>query len=124
MSSVKAVTAALAAAILLASPAAAVSVKNTSSEAFKIGVDRGNEEEVKTVAGNKSVTLDCADGCGVTGPWGYSWMASGDDTLSSDGKSRIVVADDGNAAEGASTGEGGSSGGNDPLPSGPAGVAD
>ena len=47
MSSVKAIAAAFCAAVFLASPASAVSVKNTSSEAFKIGVDRGNDEEVK-----------------------------------------------------------------------------
>lgn len=48
MSSVKAIAAAFCAAVFLASPASAVLVKNTSSEAFKIGVDRGNDEEVKT----------------------------------------------------------------------------
>ena len=122
MSSVKAIAAALGAAVLLASPAAAVLVKNTGSEAFKIGVDRGNDEEVKTVAGQKSATFDCAEGCGITGPWGYSWMASGDDTLSSDGKSRIVVGKTGGASEGASAGEAGSSSvGNEP---GAAGAAD
>ena len=64
--------------------------------------------------------FDCADGCGVSGPWGYSWMASGDDTLESDGKSRIAVADEG-ASEGASSGEAGSSSDN---ASGAAGAAD
>ncbi len=33
--------------------------------------------------------FECKDDCGVTGPWGFSWMAKGDDTMSTNGKSLI-----------------------------------
>ena len=91
----KVLSAAAAAALVLAiaSPALAVTVKNTSSGEFTIGVDMGNEEKVETIAAGKEVKLDCKAGCGVTGPWGFSWMAKGDDTISSDGKSLVSVAE-------------------------------
>ncbi len=100
----KSLVSALAATALLATPAAAVSVENTGAQEFKIGVDYGNLEEVKAVSAGKIAKFDCAEGCGVTGPWGYSWMASGDDALSSDGSSRVAVGENAGAAEGAGTG--------------------
>ena len=77
--------------VFAAGQATAATVKNTGGSEFSIGVDMGNSEETKTVGAGKSVKLDCPDGCGVTGPWGFSWMVAGDDTISSDGKSMIVV---------------------------------
>jgi hypothetical protein len=83
--------AALAFALALVGPAAAVTVKNTSKGEFSIGIDLGNEEKVETIAAGKSVEIDCKDGCGVTGPWGFSWMAKGNDVISSDGTSLVTV---------------------------------
>jgi len=82
-------SAAVLAAVLLAAPAYAVTVENKSAEAIKIGVDYGAKEEVKEVAANKSLKFDCPEGCGVSGPWGFSWMAQGDDVISTDGNSLV-----------------------------------
>jgi len=86
-------TAAAAAALALAMtvPASAVTVKNTSSGEFTIGVDMGNSEKIETIAAGKDVKLDCKDGCGITGPWGFSWMAKGDDVISSNGQALVTV---------------------------------
>ena len=35
--------------------------------------------------------IDCKDGCGVTGPWGFSWMASGNDIITSDSTALVTV---------------------------------
>lgn len=78
-----------AALLMMAGPALAVTVENTSDKEISIGVDWGSKEEVKTIAAGKSMTFDCKEGCGVTGPWGFSWMASGDDKFSTNGKSMI-----------------------------------
>jgi len=84
--------AAAALAMTMAAPAyAAVTVKNTSSGEFTIGVDLGNEEKVETIAAGKEVKVDCPEGCGVTGPWGFSWKVKGDDVISSNGQSLISV---------------------------------
>ncbi|MBC7832882.1 MAG: hypothetical protein H7Y62_12785 [Hyphomicrobium sp.] len=95
----KVLSAAAAAALVLAiaSPAFAVTVKNTSSGEFTVGVDLGNEEKVETIAAGKEVKLDCKDGCGVTGPWGFSWMAKGDDVISSNGEALVTVQEPGGA---------------------------
>jgi hypothetical protein len=108
MTTIKALAFVMAATAFLATPAAAVSVTNTGNQEFNIGVDHGDLEEVKSLAAGKTAKFDCPDGCGVSGPWGYSWMASGDDTLSSDGKSRITAGKTGSAAEGAGSGTAGS----------------
>lgn len=81
-------TAALA---LAAGTATAATVKNTGSEEFTIGVDMGNEEKVEKVAAGKTMELDCKDGCGVTGPWGFSWWLVQGDTIASDGSSMVTV---------------------------------
>jgi uncharacterized membrane protein len=91
MSALKALTAAAVALFVVAGPAAAVTVKNTSGKEVSIGVDYGNKSEVKKIGAGKSVTFDCKDDCGVTGPWGFSWMASGDDTMNTNGKSLVTV---------------------------------
>lgn len=77
--------------LMIAGPAAAVTVKNTSSAEISIGIDTGNSESTKKIAAGKSAKIDCPDGCGVTGPWGFSWMASGDDVITTDGKSLVTV---------------------------------
>ena len=89
----KLATAAAAAALTLAiaGPAAAVTVKNTSAGEFTVGIDYGNEEKVETIAAGKEVKVDCKDGCGVTGPWGFSWMASGNDIITSAGTALVTV---------------------------------
>jgi hypothetical protein len=113
MTMVHGLAATLAAIVVLAAPAHAVTVENKSDDAIKIGVDYGHNEEVKDVAAQKSVKFDCPDGCGVTGPWGFSWMAQGDDVITSDGNSLIAVGETGSAAEGASGGEAGAAGASD-----------
>ncbi len=91
MSAFKTLTSSAVALLLLAGPAAAVTVKNTSGKQISIGVDYGAKSQVKKVAAGQSATFDCKNGCGVTGPWGYSWMASGNDTMSTNGKSLITA---------------------------------
>lgn len=78
-------------AVALAAPASAVTVKNTSSGEFTIGIDYGTSEKIETIPAGKEVKFDCKDGCGVTGPWGFSWMAKGDDVLASSGQSLVSV---------------------------------
>ena len=79
--------------VLMAGPATAVTVKNTSNAEITIGVDWGSKEKVETVPAGKSVTVECKDGCGVTGPWGFSWKASGDDEIVTDGTALVTVMD-------------------------------
>lgn len=80
-----------AALLLLTSAASAVTVKNTSDKEITIGVDKGNDEKTQKIGAGDSVQLECKEQCGVTGPWGFSWMAKGDATISSDGQSLINV---------------------------------
>ena len=80
-----------AAVLLLTTAASAVTVKNTSDKEIAIGVDRGAEESVQKIAPGQSAQLDCKEQCGVTGPWGFSWMAKGDMTISSNGESLVNV---------------------------------
>lgn len=89
MTIIKGLVSAIAALIVITAPAYAVSVENKGGDAIKIGIDYGAKEEVKDVAAKKSVTFECPEGCGVTGPWGFSWMAQGDDVIETDG-SRLV----------------------------------
>jgi len=77
--------------VAIAGPAAAATVKNTSDGEFTIGVDLGNTEKVEAVGAGKEVKIDCKDGCGVTGPWGFSWMVKDGDVISSNGQSLISV---------------------------------
>src|SRR5262245_10793422 len=95
----KFVTAAAAAALTLAiaGPAAAVTIKNTSAGEFTVGVDMGNEEKVETIAAGKDVKVDCKEGCGITGPWGFSWFAKTGDTITSNGQSLVTVQEPGAA---------------------------
>jgi hypothetical protein len=77
--------------LLMAGPAAAVTVKNTSNAEITIGIDWSSKEKVETVPAGKSVTVECKDGCGVTGPWGFSWMVAEGDTITTDGSSLVTV---------------------------------
>lgn len=77
------------AAALMATPAAALTVENQDAAELKVGIDEGNTEHVETIAAGKSGDLSamCKDGCGLTGPWGFSWMAQPGDKLTfKDGK--------------------------------------
>ena len=68
MQTFKALT--LAAGMLIAGAATAVTVKNTSKADVTIGIDWGHQEKVETVPAAKSVSFECKEGCGVTGPLG------------------------------------------------------
>lgn len=88
MKAMKASGLALAAA-LFAAPAMALSIDNQDAEELKFGIDEGETEHVETVAaGEKGDFTDkCKNGCGLTGPWGFSWMAEAGDSLTvKDGK--------------------------------------
>jgi len=78
---------------VMASPAAAVTVTNKAAAEITVGVDWGSKEKVETIPAGKSVKIDCPEGCGVTGPWGFSWKASGDDEITTDGTSLVTVMD-------------------------------
>lgn len=80
-----------AALVLAAGTAAAATVKNTSDGEITIGVDMGNNEKIEKIAAGKSAKLDCKDGCGVTGPWGFSWWVAEGDTVTTDGSSLVTV---------------------------------
>ncbi len=70
-----------------ATGASALTVQNTGAKEFSIGLDQGDKESVHKVPAGKSISFknECDDGCGVTGPWNYSWMAKTGETISSDG---------------------------------------
>jgi hypothetical protein len=77
--------------LILAAPAAAVTVKNTGGKPFEIGIDYGAKSTVQNVPADKAVTFQCKEGCGVSGPWGFSWLAKGDDSFTSNGQSLSTV---------------------------------
>lgn len=89
MSTPKRLASSAAVLLLFAGPAAAVTVKNTSGTG--VGINYGTRSIVDKVPAGKSVTFECNDGCGVTGPWGFSWMAKGTDTFTTNGKSMITA---------------------------------
>ena len=76
-----------------ATEAGAVTVKNESNAEVTIGIDWGSKEKVETIPAGKSVTFECKDGCGVSGPWAFSWRAAGDDVITTNGQSLISVVD-------------------------------
>lgn len=79
--------------LLMTSAASAVTVTNKDTSPHKIGIDWGAKESVETVGAGKSAKINCPDGCGISGPWGFSWMAKGDDTITTDGKSLVTFYD-------------------------------
>ncbi len=74
-----------------------MTVKNTSGKEITIGINYGCQAKVaKVPAGNKvpagkSLSFDCKEGCGVTGPWSFLWMAKGSDTFTTNGKDLVDV---------------------------------
>ncbi|MBN8912100.1 MAG: hypothetical protein J0H65_08590 [Rhizobiales bacterium] len=74
---------AVAAAALIATPAAALTIENQDKAELKVGIDEGNVEHVESIAAGKTGDLSakCKEGCGLTGPWGFSWMAKPGDKL-------------------------------------------
>jgi hypothetical protein len=96
----------IAALMLVPSSAFALTVINRDKQEITIGVDSGNKEEVQKVPAGKSLNLGkfCAqDGCGISGPWGYSVLANANDTvIYSDGLARLSTSE---SASGRSTGE-------------------
>ncbi len=93
MTKLSIVSTALAALALTATAASAVTVTNTDSKDHKIAISWGNKQTVENVAAGKSVKFDCPDDCGVSGPWGFSWMAKGNDTITNNGKSLVTLYD-------------------------------
>jgi len=83
MSVMKVHNAVLATAILFVTPAAALTIANNDASELKFGIDEGNVEHVGSVAAGKSgdFSAKCKEGCGLTGPWGFSWMAQPGDKL-------------------------------------------
>lgn len=71
------------AAALMAAPAMALTIENQDAEELTFGIDEGNVEHVETVAAGETgdFTDKCKEGCGLTGPWGFSLMAAPGDTL-------------------------------------------
>jgi len=90
MTNIKALLLATALVASVAGTANAVTVTNTDAKNQTIGIDWGNKEKVDAVAAGKSVTFECPDGCGVTGPWGFSWMAKGSDVATWNGESIVL----------------------------------
>lgn len=84
----KTVMASICALGLMAGSAMAVTVTNKTGKDHKIGIDMGDKERVETIGAGKVLDLkgECADGCGFTGPWGYSWMAKGNENFAFDDK--------------------------------------
>jgi hypothetical protein len=89
----KTMIAASAIGILVAGPALALTVTNKDSKEHTIGLDMGNKETVHTIPAGQSLTFkkECDEGCGVTGPWGFSWMARTGDKIETDGKPLVTV---------------------------------
>ena len=88
MKVLKASTLAIAVAVLSA-PAMALTIENQDADELKFGIDEGETEHVETVAAGQTGDFadKCKDGCGLTGPWGFSHMASSGDSLTfKDGK--------------------------------------
>ena len=84
-------TAATAALILATGSAFALTVTNKDSKEHTIALDMGDKETVHKIPAGQSVTFkdECNNGCGVTGPWGFSRMLKTGDTLTTDGKNLV-----------------------------------
>lgn len=81
--------------MLAATPAFALTVTNESAEEVTVGLDMGNKEGTHKIPAGQSVSFksECNDGCGLTGPWGFSWMAATGDKISTDGKPLVTIAE-------------------------------
>lgn len=82
MKTMKASALAIAAA-LFAAPALALTIENQDADELTFGIDEGNVEHVESVAAGETgdFTDKCQNGCGLTGPWGFSLMAEPGDKL-------------------------------------------
>ena len=77
------------AAALIAAPAMALTIENQDADELTFGIDEGETEHVEKVAAGETGDFSdkCKDGCGLTGPWGFSHMAAAGDSLTvKDGK--------------------------------------
>lgn len=88
----KAISLSIATTAMLTTGAAALVITNKDAAEQKIGVHMGNKQRVDTIAAGKTLDLskDCADGCGLTGPWGFSWMAKTGEDFGFDSKKGII----------------------------------
>lgn len=80
---------ALLALALTSGAAFAVTVANGDATEITIGADSGNSEKVHKIAAGGSLDLsgECPTGCGLTGPWSYSHLATPGEALTyKDGK--------------------------------------
>jgi hypothetical protein len=104
----RSLAAVLGALALMTGTASALTVVNQDGKDYTIGVDRGAKESVHKIPANKTVTLKdaCPDGCGVSGPWFYSWMADAGDTLTIKDGDLVMP---GSASAGAASGSSGKS---------------
>lgn len=77
--------------LMMTGAASALTVVNKDSKEHTIGADAGNKETVHKIAPGASLDLkkDCPEGCGLTGPWGYSWLAKSGETVTYDGKALV-----------------------------------
>lgn len=73
---------------MMGGAASALTISNKDSKEHTIGVDLGNKESVHKVPAGGNVTFksECNDGCGITGPWGYSWLAKTGDEIAFNNK--------------------------------------
>ena len=79
----KEIAAATAAIILTAGSASALTIVNEDAKEYTLRVDEGARESTLKVPANDTVKLQgvCQDGCGLNGPWFYTWMAKAGDTV-------------------------------------------
>jgi hypothetical protein len=83
----KTILAGLAVLLVSTSAASALTVTNKSQKEISIGVHEGDKSTVHKIAAGQTLTLktECNDGCGVTGPWNFSWKAKTGDSIETDG---------------------------------------
>ncbi|PPC79808.1 MAG: hypothetical protein CTY31_03625 [Hyphomicrobium sp.] len=88
----KHITATVIAMSLMAPAASALTITNKTSKDHTIGVDLGDKERVEKIAAGKTLKLnDCKDGCGLTGPWAFSWMAKTGEDFAFDDKGIVAA---------------------------------
>ncbi len=80
----KEIAVATAALCLTAGAASALTVVNKDAKEYTLRVDEGAKEATHKIPARQTVKLDgaCQEGCGLNGPWFYTWMAEAGDTLS------------------------------------------
>jgi hypothetical protein len=85
---IKTIAASAGAMLLFTGSAMALTVTNKDSKEHTIGADAGNSETVHKIAAGATLDLkkDCPEGCGLTGPWGFSWLAKNGEAVTFDSK--------------------------------------